>query len=66
MSHDVEYARISPEMDKLKNLRCAKCGRKIDIKEGLRQWPMNPTLEDRFVCMDCELELKLEIGMYNK
>lgn len=31
MSHDVEYARISPEMDKLKNLRCAKCGRKIDI-----------------------------------
>jgi len=65
VSPEVEYARIFPEMDKLKGLRCAKCDRKIDLKEGLRQWPMNP-VKDRFVCMDCEFELQLESGMYNK
>lgn len=55
----VEYARVFPEMDKLKGLRCAKCDRKIDLKEGLRQWPMSMA-KDRFVCMDCEFELQME------
>lgn len=66
MSQEVEYARVFPEMDKLKGLRCARCGRKIDLKEGARQWPMNPIQEDKFVCMDCEFALQLENGMYNK
>ena len=48
-----------PEMDKLHDLRCAKCHRKIDLKEGLRQWPMN-MVKDQFVCLDCEFELQME------
>lgn len=48
-------------------LRCARCGRVLKTKEGLRRWPMSPVhYWFEFVCMDCEFALQLENGMYNK